>query len=227
MAHGLGFAVPPPAVSFSDSETLACAPPDPRTQAAGVVVTLARTPVDLLAADLLLESLYAARGYLVPRADAERESEAVLVAAENGETIGTLTLRFDGPDGLRADESYRAELDAARAEGRCVCELGRFAVARHARPSVVIGALFGEAHRLIRDRREITDVFVEVNPRHVAFYRSAFDFRVAGGERVCPRVHAPSMLLRLEVAAFDARSQPFDARRVWRNRLLSGTPMAG
>ena len=56
-----------------------------------------------------------------------------------------------------------------------------------------------------RDRREVTDVFIEVNPRHAGFYRHAFGFCVAAEERPCARVHAPSVLLRLEVAAFEAR----------------------
>jgi hypothetical protein len=39
-----------------------------------------------------------------------------------------------------------------------------------------------------------------VNPRHVAFYRRALCFEVEGEERVCPRVGAPSLLLRMRVA---------------------------
>jgi hypothetical protein len=78
-------------------------------------------------------------------------------------------------------------------------------VARSARSSAVIGALFHHARQIVRDRREVTDVFIEVNPRHAAFYRRAFGFCVAAGERPCLRVLAPSILLRLEVAAFEAR----------------------
>ena len=85
-----------------------------------------------------------------------------------------------------------------------MCELGRFAVARTARSSAVIEALFHEVHQIVRDRREIDDVFIEVNPRHAAFYRHKFGFCVAAEERQCARVLAPSVLLRLEVAAFEA-----------------------
>jgi hypothetical protein len=56
----------------------------------------------------------------------------------------------------------------------------------------------------VRERADITDMFIEVNPRHVPFYRRAFGFRVAAPERTCPRVLAPSVLLRLEVDAFEA-----------------------
>ena len=84
-----------------------------------------------------------------------------------------------------------------------MCELGRFAVPRSARSSAVIEALFAEVQRKVRARREVTDVFIEVNPRHV--YRYKFGFCVAAEERQCARVHARSVLLRLDVAAFEAQ----------------------
>lgn len=170
-----------------------------------IAVTPARTQGDVRAVALLLQSLYAARGYLVSGLDANPESDLILVATASGEPVGTLSLRFDGPGGLRADETYGEQLDAVRSQGRRVCELGRFAIARSARSSAVIEALFDEAHQRVRDRREVTDVFIEVNPRHAGFYRHAFGFCVAAEERRCARVHAPSVLLRLEVAAFEAR----------------------
>jgi hypothetical protein len=176
--------------------------PDAET---AIAVTLARTQADLRAVAVLLESLYAARGYLVAGLEADLESDLILVATASGEPVGTLTLRIDGPGGLRADETYGEELDAARAQGRRVCELGRFAVAKGVRSSAVIEALFDEVHGKVRDRREVTDVFIEVNPRHAAFYRYRFGFCVAAEERQCARVHAPSVLLRLEIAAFEAR----------------------
>jgi hypothetical protein len=172
---------------------------------AAIAVTLARTQSDVRAVASLLRSLYAARGYLVSGLDADLESDLVLVAGVAGEPIGTLTLRFDGTAGLRADETYGEELAAARAQGRRVCELGRFAVARSAGSSAVIEALFDEARRRVRDRCEVTDVFIEVNPRHAGFYRHVFGFAVAAEGRPCARVHAPSVLLRLEVAAFQSR----------------------
>lgn len=179
-------------------------PGHPGTETA-IAVTLARTQADLRAVALLLQSLYAARGYLVSRLEANLDSDLILVATASGEPLGTLTLRFDGPGGRRANETYGEQLDSARAQGRRVCELGRFAVARSARSSAVIEALFAEVHRKVRDRREVTDVFIEVNPRHAAFYRYKFGFRVAAEERQCARVHAPSVLLRLDVAAFVAQ----------------------
>ena len=111
-----------------------------------IAIALARTEPDLQAAASLLRSRYASRGYVVSGLDARPASELTLIATESERPMGTLTVRLDGPAGLRADESYAEQLDAARSRGRRVCELGRFAVAREARskpraPSAVRGRL--------------------------------------------------------------------------------------
>jgi len=172
----------------------------------------------------LLNARYAWRGYRSPR-DRPGASELTLVATRCGSAVGTLTLRFDGPARLRADESYGEALDAARSAGRCVCELGRFAVAPHADSKAVIAALFARVRAIVRGRREVTDVFVEVNPRHVDFYRRGFGFEIAAEGRLCPRVLAPSVLLRLEVAAFERRMRERNERAaVWARRALRCAP---
>src|SRR5262249_27451448 len=154
------------------------------------------TKAELLAATQLLELLYAARGYLVAGLEPDPDLDIVLLATQACEVVGTLTLRFDSPLGLRADDAYLEEIDLVRAEGRSACQVGRFAVARSARSAAVPVALFRGVQRAVRERADITDLFIEVNPRHVPFYRRAFGFRVAAGERTCPRVVAPSVLLR-------------------------------
>ena len=49
----------------------------------------------------------------------------------------------------------------------------------------------------------MTDAFIEVNPRHVAFYSRALGFTVASEARFCERVRAPSVLLHLDVETLD------------------------
>jgi len=56
-----------------------------------------------------------------------------------------------------------------------------------------------------RSMHGVTDVFIEVNPRHVGFYQRALGFAVAAGERFCERVKAPSVLLKLELADLERR----------------------
>jgi len=189
-----------------------------------IAVSVACVDSELRAAVELLNSRYAWRGYRLSR-QRPASSDLTLIATESGSVVGTLTLRFDGPARLRADESYGDEVDAARSQGRQVCELGRFAVAQNAHSKAVIAALFSRVHRIVQGLREVTDVFVEVNPRHVGFYRRGFGFTVAAEGRICPRVRAPSVLLRLEVAAFERRVRERNERATaWAHRALRCAP---
>jgi N-acyl amino acid synthase FeeM len=175
--------------------------------------TVASSRKELKAAGDLVMRRYAWRGYMVDArtldhpAPGESESAAITLIANDaaGETVGTLTLALDGPGGLSVDDTYGSELDAVRAVGRRVCELTRLAVGEGADSKLVLAALFSVAFLLGRVIHRATDVFIEVNPRHVAFYERALGFVVAAGERICERVKAPSVLLRLEAEKLEGR----------------------
>jgi hypothetical protein len=167
--------------------------------------TVARSPEALRAAAELVESRYAERGYLLARDDDGPRPGATLIAAEREAIVGTLTLNLDGPDGLAADLGYGDAIDAARRAGRKVCELTRLALGADVEARSALAALFGAAYLIARRAHHVTDVFVEVNPRHAGFYRKRFGFALVAGERICPRVMAPAVLLRLEIARLEAR----------------------
>jgi hypothetical protein len=148
---------------------------------------------------------YAERGYRVSGAAGnEPDSSVTLIARQSDVIVGTLTVKFDGPQGLGADESYGDAVDAVRRAGGDVCELTRLAVEPSVDSRSVLSVLFGLAYVVGRRVRGVTDVFVEVNPRHVAFYRRLFGFGTAAGRRICPRVMAPAVLLRLEIERLEA-----------------------
>ena len=48
-----------------------------------------------------------------------------------------------------------------------------------------------------------TDFLIEVNPRHMLFYQRMLGFELFGEEKICPRVNAPAVLLRLDLAYAD------------------------
>jgi hypothetical protein len=179
--------------------------PSPTARTAGLRASIASTTEQLAAATALVESRYAWRGYSLEPGGAATPSGVTLVALQTGATLGTVTLRLDGPAGLAADEGYRATIDAVRARGRQVCELTRLAIDAAADWRATLGALFGLAYLVGRVLHDATDVFVEVNPRHERFYRQMFGFVTAAGQRLCPRVKAPAVLLRLELERLDAR----------------------
>ncbi len=92
-----------------------------------------------------------------------------------------------------------------RAQGGRGCELGRLALAEEADTRTVLSTLFGLAYGVAKAIQDVTDVFIEVNPRHVGFYRRVFGFAVDAGERLCERVQAPAVLLRSSVADLETR----------------------
>ena len=157
----------------------------------------------------LVSERYAWRGYLTRSASAcpsaKHPSAVTLIARAGGATVGTMTVGLDGPGGLSVDESYGEQVSAARSQGRRVCELTRLALAKQANTKTVLSSLFALAYGIASALHDVTDVFIEVNPRHVGFYRRVFGFATAAGERMCQRVHAPAVLLYASVDELEAR----------------------
>lgn len=156
-----------------------------------------------LESSVLVERMYAWRGYKAGQ-DSENAppacNELTLQACSGRRVFGTLTVRTDSSEGLAADTLYRQEIDAFRQAGGCVAELTRLAVDPEHGSKEVLGALFNAAYAVCGPLRGVDDVFIEVNPRHVSFYRRMLNFRPVGEEKICPRVDAPAMLLHVKVA---------------------------
>jgi hypothetical protein len=149
----------------------------------------------------LVRRMYAWRGYKqTQQVEVRLANEATLQACRGEEVFGTLTVRYDSDAGLAADDLYRSELDAYRSGGARVAELTRLAVDPELGSKEVLGALFHGAYVFCGPLAGVTDVFIEVNPRHVAFYRRLLDFHQAGEPKMCARVDALAVLLHVEVA---------------------------
>jgi hypothetical protein len=165
------------------------------------------------AANHLIRRRYAWRGYdldaieyhgLVARSD-DWHREITFFAAEPQTTLGTITLRLDGPEGLSAEATHSETMQSARTDGRRLGELTRLAVAGGADSRQVLASLFGLVYAVGRMVHDVTDVFIEVNPRHVAFYSRTLGFAAVGDEKFCERVRAPSVLLHLDVEILDGQ----------------------
>lgn len=184
-------------------------------------VAVARSREELDAAHGLVYRRYRWRGYAIdlPTDDQQRcEADVsshreitIIAAAGDAGTIGTCTLGFDGPHGLRADASYGGVIQKARDAGRRVGEITRLAV-DSADSKAVLASLFNLAYVAGKALGDVTDVFIEVNPRHVLFYRRMLGFTVAGSERICQRAGAPSVLLHVEMDALAARLEELSRR---------------
>ena len=86
----------------------------------------------------------------------------------------------------------------------CLSKFTRLAVEHMVRSKAVLAAIFHIAYIYAHRISGCTDLLVEVNPRHVRFYRSMLGFEICGQERIDDRVGAPALLLRLSFAHAEA-----------------------
>jgi hypothetical protein len=152
------------------------------------------------AASLLIKKMYGWRGYSVDPFSSHALNKITLFAETGGQTVGTMTLCLDNAEtGLPADENFRDKLDALRQQGRRLCEPSRLAIDKGVSKRV-FAALIHISYIYAHNIHNFTDYVIEVNPRHVMFYKRMLGFVDFGGERTCTRVGAPAVLLRLDLA---------------------------
>ena len=174
----------------------------PARPSRNVSVALANSSESLADAEALVRAQYRWRGYDFAGSDSAAPAQEprrpghVILAREDAELVGTLTLGLDSRAGLLVEDSHADAIADARASGRRLGEVVRFAVGKADDSRRALAALFHAAHGLCTVHR-LDELYIEVNPRHVAFYRRALCFKVAAEERTCPRVGAPSVLMRL------------------------------
>ncbi|HKO87920.1 MAG TPA: long-chain N-acyl amino acid synthase [Burkholderiales bacterium] len=142
---------------------------------------------------------YTDRGYLIPKATQDPNLFTFL-AYDEGKIVGTVSIRLDSEEGLASDDLYSDELNELRHAGCRVCEFTRLAVDVAAASKPVLAGLFHTAYLYAAKVRGFKFAVIEVNPRHVAFYRRALQFEPIGPERMNQRVQAPAVLLGI---AFD------------------------
>jgi hypothetical protein len=155
-------------------------------------------------ARFLVEKRYRDVGYQVStQSDHKTCPERITLATYKGdEVIGTITVGFDTGAGLLVDELYKPEIDSLRQQGLRVCEFTKLAIDHKGASKRMIAGLFHVAYIYAVKIWDYTDIVIEVNPSHVAFYQRMLGFQPLGVERICPRVGAPALLLRLDAAGY-------------------------
>jgi hypothetical protein len=151
-------------------------------------------------AGTLVERGYTRRGYETYGTSDTDPNLYTFVAYDEGKLTGTVSIRIDSERGLSADDLYREEIDDLRQAGCKICEFTRLAVDVKAVSKPVLAGLFHTAYLFAAKIRDCSFAVIEVNPRHVSFYRHALRFEPIGPERMNRRVNAPAVLL---CVAFD------------------------
>jgi hypothetical protein len=155
------------------------------------------------AASLLLRKMYAWRGYAFEVSEDHDANKITLYAETGGVLVGTMSLCLDRNGQLPADETFGDRLDALRRQGRRLAEPSRLAIDQGVSKRV-FAALIHISYIYAQRLQGFTDYVIEVNPRHVAFYKRMLGFDDFGGERACTRVGAPAVLLRLPLDVMGA-----------------------
>jgi hypothetical protein len=163
------------------------------------------------AAGTLVERRYAGRGYdtPVPKQDPHLFT---FVAYDEGKLVGTVGIRLDSERGLGADDLYKDEIDVLRKGGCKLCEFTRLAVDVTAVSKSVLAGLFHTAYLYAGAVHGCTFMVIEVNPRHVPFYRRALGFEPIGPERLNQKVNAPAVLLCASFESIAAGLKHFGGR---------------
>jgi hypothetical protein len=166
----------------------------------GFKIRVARQAGSRRSAGTLVDQRYSGRGYTTAPMPVDPRLSTFL-AFDEGILVGTVSVRLDSRKGLSADDLYHREIDEMRRNGWKPCEFTRLAVDKTVASKPVLAGLFHTAYLYAALIRGYTHAVIEVNPRHVSFYRKALDFERVGDERMNLRVHAPAVLL---CVAFDA-----------------------
>jgi len=151
----------------------------------------------------LIERRYAWRGYKSTRLSALREDALTVCCASQGErVVGTIAVRFASPRGFNAEACFAPELAELRDGGRVLCEFTRLAMDDEVRDNKrVLARLFHLAYLHGHRLGGCDTVVIEVNPRHVAFYRRMLGFTVRSESRMNPTVGAPAVLMSMDMHA--------------------------
>mgnify|MGYP000485185019 CR=1 FL=1 len=161
----------------------------------------------------LLRTRYAWRGYKEVSLPTDTSvSKFTLAAVEDETTIGSITVSFDGPQGLSVDGAFRSEVEALRKGGKRICEFVRLAVDPTVGTKRVLASLFHVAYIVSHRIRGYDVLLIEVNPRHVRYYERMLGCRVLADERINKSVNAPAVLLGSEFSHIMAQIGEFGGR---------------
>jgi len=153
-------------------------------------LAVARHPEDMVEAFQLIYENYRRMGYVRQHSSKMRVTwwdalpDAVrIIARQQGRIVGTLGLIPDSEAGLPADTVAPSQLEALRERGRVMCEVCGVAMAREPHNMWWVMRMFRYGLRLLLDHRDVTDLVLTVDARHVIFYECVMCCKPLGPAR--------------------------------------------
>jgi len=174
----------------------------------GLEYHVARSLADVRDAWHLVHQSYVRHGLIDPNKhelhavpEAIGPHAAVVLGRIGPVCASTLTAFTDQAQGLALDHAYPDELEALRAAGRRLCEVGLFADRRqHLYRSAASLFDLMRFSVLYAMHQQMDDVVIGVHPRHAPFYRRLIGFKPAGPEKTYATVNDNAVvLLRLDL----------------------------
>ena len=174
---------------------------------------IAESPAQALLAQNLVRRRYYRAGYRMVEDDgcpfpapSRAPKYFPIVALQAGRVVGTVTVGVDSPAGLMVDDTHKGTADSIRLKGGRLCELVRLAIEADVDSKRVLASLLQCVYATCTTLFDLTDVVIEVIPKHVSFYCRHLGFTRASEIRLCERVGGvPSMVLSLERAELERR----------------------
>lgn len=166
-------------------------------------IRLAHTDESHSAATMLVQQRYAWRGYKAGEIK-KQPNRITLVAYFADQIVGSLNIGYDSPEGLSADERYKEEIDALRAQGLNVGEITKLAIDENAGNKQVLAGMINIAY-LYGLIHGVTDAVIEVTPRHKPFYQRMLDFQQIAGERFYAASNTDVVLMHIKIAHIGER----------------------
>ena len=191
----------------------------PCSEEGQITVRLADTEGQRNAATLLLNRMYAWRGYGDHHTISDKPTHTTFTASNTRELLGTITLAVDSASGLGVDKLFKEDIDKFRSvPGARMCELTRFAFDTTKPSKPMLATLFHLIFIYGQRVFDCTDLFIEVNPRHIKFYEIMLGFTRIGDLKMNDAVGAPSQLLWLSVDDIRRRVDNIKTGRDTRSR---------
>ena len=135
--------------------------------------------------------------------DALPETTTLMAEDDQGCCSGALTIVFDSPIGLPADELYKEEIDEIRNSGHQICEFVSLGIGKTVKNSIkVLACLFYCGFLHAWQRNKSRELIITVHSRYENFYRRNIFFDRIGPDRKYGKVNgAPTVLLKISLEA--------------------------
>lgn len=158
-------------------------------------------------AGLLVDRMYAWRGYDHSNIIRETPHSITLVSyGRDSRIIGTVTINMDVPgEKLLSEETYPDLVAQLRNQGKRIAEFNGLAVDSSVKSKLVIARLFHIAMLYPWGIYGYTDCIIEVSSSHARFYERMLEFDRLGEGKICPRVNNESILMHKDFSEAAAR----------------------